>query len=211
MAPSIEPTRAVKQTPSKRSMHNTECTDASGRHRAKGCVSWAQVEVFLAMAEDALKAKSIANELLQTEAELARQQLLSQTEEYDEVVQAENALLDDSGFLKQQLEALLQERAGFKESIARLERENMFLLEERDLLSQQLAAETSATPGQRGLPGQRVVSPVPYATPTTPSGGGWGDGSDPLSGGRWTGFRTVDGGSIGTPPFSRTLGTPDPR
>lgn len=47
----------------------------------------------------------------------------------------------------------------------------MFLLEERDLLSQQLAAETSATPGQRGLPGQRVVSPVPYATPTTPSGG----------------------------------------
>lgn len=63
MAPSIEPTRAVKQTPSKRSMHNTECTDASGRHRAKGCVSWAQVEVFLAMAEDALKAKSIANEV----------------------------------------------------------------------------------------------------------------------------------------------------
>lgn len=62
MAPSIEPARAVKQTPSKRSMPN-ECADASGRHRAKGCVSWAQVEVFLAMAEDALRAKSIANEV----------------------------------------------------------------------------------------------------------------------------------------------------
>ena len=50
----------------------------------------------------------------------------------------------------------------------------MFLLEERDLLSQQLAAEASATPGARGFGGgtpNRTISPVPFVTPATPSPG----------------------------------------
>ena len=51
------------QMPSKPPMGGDACTDASGRHRAKGCISWTQVEVFLAMAEDALRAKSIANDV----------------------------------------------------------------------------------------------------------------------------------------------------
>ena len=54
-------------------------------------------------------------------------------------------------------------------------RENQFLLEERDLLSQQLAAEnlreSTTTPlqGNRGGVPARVLSPIPYFTPATPS------------------------------------------
>lgn len=56
-------------------------------------------------------------------------------------------------------------------------RENQFLLEERDLLSQQLAAEnpresstTPLPPGGRGP--VRALSPIPYFTPATPSATG---------------------------------------
>lgn len=58
-----------------------------------------------------------------------------------------------------------------------MRRENQFLLEERDLLSQQLAAEnlreSSSTPlpGARGGP-VRALSPIPYFTPATPSATG---------------------------------------
>ena len=57
-------------------------------------------------------------------------------------------------------------------------RENQFLLEERDLLSQQLAAEnlreSTTTPlqGNRGGVPTRVLSPIPYFTPATPSATG---------------------------------------
>lgn len=69
-------------------------------------------------------------------------------------------------------------RLGLKRCTHTLCRENQFLLEERDLLSQQLAAEnlreSATTPlqGNRGGVPARVLSPIPYFTPATPSATG---------------------------------------
>ena len=47
--------------------------------------------------------------------------------------------------LSQRRPILLQERAAAKENVARLERENKFLMEQRDLLFRQLESEFALT------------------------------------------------------------------
>lgn len=151
-------------------MSVTRCPYSRGKgpHGEKGCVAWSQLEVFLAMAEDALRAKSIANDLLYNEAELVRQEVQTQAAEYSEIVKAELALIDDTEILNQELQRMSEERADYRETISRLERENAFLLEERDLLSQQLASEArNATPAQRQS-STCLLTPInflPFATP----------------------------------------------
>ncbi len=45
----------------------------------------------------------------------------------------------------------------------------MFLLEERDLLSQQLASESKEASATPQRPPARLLSPIPFMTPVTPS------------------------------------------
>ncbi|KAK9811869.1 hypothetical protein WJX72_011490 [[Myrmecia] bisecta] len=93
------------------------------------------------MAEESLKAKSAANEQLRLQALQAQEELDRKNTAYQEAVKKESALNEDSGFLRQQMEALLEERARMTERIALLERENKFLLGERDILCRQLELE----------------------------------------------------------------------
>ncbi|CAL8463189.1 g2723 [Coccomyxa elongata] len=101
-------------------------------------VSWEQVMAFFAMAEEALKAKTAANEALKEDADNLREELQEKRQAYIKVLRKEQALSEDSGFLKEQMEKLLKERLGFQERIAALERENRFLLQEREIMGQQL-------------------------------------------------------------------------
>ncbi|KAL3159660.1 hypothetical protein ABBQ38_010068 [Trebouxia sp. C0009 RCD-2024] len=101
------------------------------------------------MAESALRAKNAANDRLVFEKTSALQHLSQQTEQIDQVVRQGQA--EDTAFLRQQLEALLQERAAAKERIAGLERENNFLLDEREILFRQLDFEAGNVESDRSL------------------------------------------------------------
>ncbi|EIE21365.1 hypothetical protein COCSUDRAFT_66847 [Coccomyxa subellipsoidea C-169] len=107
-------------------------------NRAGFYVSWEQVNAFFAMAEEALKAKTAANEALREDADNLREELQDKRTSYIKVLRKEQALSEDSAFLKEQMEKLLKERLGFQERIAALERENRFLLQEREIMGQQL-------------------------------------------------------------------------
>lgn len=75
--------------------------------------------------------------------------LSQQTEQVQQVLTQGQA--EDTAFLRQQLEALLQERAAAKERMAGLERENKFLLYEREILFRQLELEAGNVESDRSL------------------------------------------------------------
>ncbi|CAL5229789.1 g13180 [Coccomyxa viridis] len=104
-------------------------------------VSWEQVMAFFAMAEEALKAKTAANENLSRDAAAVKEELEEKRAAYIKVLRKEQAMSEDSAFLKGQMEALLKERSSFQEKLAILERENRFLMQERDIMGQQLQSE----------------------------------------------------------------------
>ncbi|KAL3157637.1 hypothetical protein ABBQ32_012082 [Trebouxia sp. C0010 RCD-2024] len=122
---------------------------ASAQFPCARYVDWLQVQGFLDMAESALRAKNAANDRLIHEKTSALQHLSRQTEQIDQVVRQGQA--EDTAFLRQQLEALLRERAAAKQRIAGLERENNFLLDEREILFRQLDFEAGNVESNRSL------------------------------------------------------------
>lgn len=119
---------------------NTKCSP--GQY-----VDWLQVQGFLAMAESALRAKNAANDILRQGNSAAMPSAVLQTAQQLQAVRQDQA--EDTSFLRQQLEALLQERAAAKEKIAGLQRENAFLLEEREILFRQLEIEAGHAESDR--------------------------------------------------------------
>lgn len=110
-------------------------------------VDWLQVQGFLDMAESALRAKNAANDILMREKTASMQHLSHQTEQ--NIQEVRHGQAEDTTFLRQQLEALLRERAAAKEQIAGLERENSFLLDEREILFRQLEVEAGTAETDR--------------------------------------------------------------
>lgn len=101
------------------------------------------------MAESALRAKNRANDILLKEKALVLQHMSQQSEQ--SIQEVRHGQAEDTTFLRQQLEALLRERAAAKERIAGLERENSFLLDEREILFRQLELEAGNVETDRSL------------------------------------------------------------
>eukprot|EP00884_Botryococcus_braunii_P010669 jgi/Botrbrau1/19603/Bobra.0035s0081.1 len=119
-------------------------------------VLWSQVQCFLRMTEEALRAKNAAHYKLIGEMALTRSELEEKRTVFSKMLKEGDALTEDSTFLKQQMASLLEERQLLQEKIAALERENKFLWQERDLLKRQLDLEETA----RDEDGRQVMHPL---------------------------------------------------
>ncbi|KAL0036694.1 hypothetical protein WJX79_005962 [Trebouxia sp. C0005] len=123
--------------------------DAGTQFPSARYVDWLQVQGFLDMAESALRAKNTANDILLKEKAVVLQHMSQQSEQ--SIQEVRHGQAEDTTFLRQQLEALLRERAAAKERIAGLERENSFLLDEREILFRQLELEAGNVETDRSL------------------------------------------------------------
>ncbi|DBA86249.1 TPA: hypothetical protein ACH3X1_005750 [Trebouxia sp. C0004] len=123
--------------------------DAGTQFSSARYVDWPQVQGFLDMAESALRAKNTANDILLKEKAIVLQHMSHQSEQ--SIQEVRHGQAEDTTFLRQQLEALLRERAAAKERIAGLERENSFLLDERDILFRQLELEAGKVETDRSF------------------------------------------------------------
>ena len=125
---------------------------------APGWVSAEEAHMVNAMAEAALKAKQRAMDALSASHAGVKQELAQERARR----RAAEASDEDSGFLRQQMEALLKEKGRLAQENARLTQENQNLLSEVMLLKTQFAAAAGA------------LSPAPSAE----SGGSVGRGAD---------------------------------
>ncbi|KAL4458475.1 hypothetical protein ABPG75_013340 [Micractinium tetrahymenae] len=94
-------------------------------------VKWEEVEKFLAMAEQALKARTARNEALCRELESART-------ERQKVEKTSSAAQEESSFLAEHMQGLLDERTALKEALEKAQREQEYLARENELLRQEL-------------------------------------------------------------------------
>lgn len=97
-------------------------------------VSWTEVQTFLQMAEQALKARTQVNQSLCKELESAKT-------ERRKVEKTSSAAQEESSFLAEEMQGLLDERTALKEALERAAREKEYLARENDLLRQQLLGE----------------------------------------------------------------------
>lgn len=136
---------------------------------------------------------------------MLRRQIQIQALEIHDIVKAELALIDDTEILNQELQRMSSERAGYRDTISRLERENAFLLEERDLLSQQLASEArNIGPAQRqhSTCSLTPLHFIPFATPKPFNNLDAAEG-DPLGGCRpGEGMGLREESAPNTPPYA---------
>lgn len=116
-------------------------------------VAWPEVEKFLKMTEQALKARNKAAEDLEKRLNAAKQQLETEMHEKIKVVKQEASAAEDSSFLATEMQAIMQEKQQLKDMLQKLERERMYLLEENKLLRRQVEADNMEV----GLATSRIV------------------------------------------------------
>lgn len=134
-------------------------------------VAWPEVEKFLKMTEQALKARNKAAEDLEKRLNAAKQQLETEMHEKIkvhccfaaqlgcfcamliahrvlQVVKQEASAAEDSSFLATEMQAIMQEKQQLKDMLQKLERERMYLLEENKLLRRQVEGVCSTPRGR---------------------------------------------------------------
>lgn len=94
-------------------------------------VEWSEVQTFLQMAEQALAVRSATNEHLRT-------QLATERSEKSEVQKTSSAAQEESVFLAEHMQSLMDEWAALRKELERAQRAQEYLTSENELLRQEL-------------------------------------------------------------------------
>ena len=126
-------------------------SDDAAAASGKCYVSYDKARSSVRMAHAALKAKNKIVETLAQEGSTMREELLRERS----LRRAAEASDEDSGFLRQQMETILKEKARLAQDNARLKRETQTLVKELDILNVQI--ESASIPSKKLKEAERML------------------------------------------------------